>query len=100
MEGGYDGSSRDDHGEEDSVSDAERMMQLFERLPEAARGELIDFAEFLARKADPVAWALDTAPEDDEPLTDEDVAAIEAARASIAKNGTITQAQLDAELGL
>jgi hypothetical protein len=82
------------------MGEAERIMQLFERLPEAARGELIDFAEFLARKADPVAWALDNAPLDDEPLTAEEIAEIEAAKAEYAEKGGIPLEQIEAELGL
>lgn len=79
------------------MGEAERMMWLFERLPEEDRGELIQIAEFLARKADPVAWALDNAPEDDEPLTAEEIAAIDAAKA---EPGSIPWEQVKAELGL
>lgn len=83
------------------MGESERMMQLFERLPEAARGELIDFAEFLARKSDPVAWALDNAPIDDEPLTDEERAALAEADAEIAAGvATVPLDQVRAELGL
>ena len=82
------------------MSNAERMMQLFEKLPETARGELIDFAEFLAKKADPVAWAMDHAPEDDEPLTAEEIEEIEAAKAEYVEKGGIPLEQIEAELGL
>ncbi|MNY46090.1 hypothetical protein D3C86_1812370 [compost metagenome] len=61
--------------------DPAHLVELFQRLPDDDKGALIHMAEHLARKADPVAWALDNAPEDDEPLTAEDVAAIEAAKA-------------------
>lgn len=69
-------------------------------LPEEDRGEVIHLVEFLARKADPVAWALDNAPEDDEPLTAEEIAEIEAAKAEYSEVGGISQDQLKAELGL
>ena len=52
-----------------------------ERLP-AARGAL-------ARLTDPVLLAFLNAPEDDEPLTDEDIAAIEEGRADIAAGRTV-----------
>lgn len=63
------------------MGEAERLLSLFERLQDEDRGEVIHLAEFLARKADPVAWALDNAPLDDEPLTPEDEAAIAEAKA-------------------
>ena len=80
--------------------DSVHLVELFQRLPDDDKGALIHMAEHLAKKADPVAWSMDNAPEDDEPLTAEEAAAIEAALASIAREGTITQAELDAELGL
>ena len=84
-------------GEAEQVGhEAERMMWLFERLPEAARGEVLDFMEFLARKTDPVAWALDNAPIDDEPLTPQEEAAIAAAEA---EKGAIPLEKIEAELG-
>jgi hypothetical protein len=82
------------------MGEADRLVQLFERLPESARGELIDFAEFLARKADPVGWALDHAPIDDEPLSDEERAAIAESEADLAAGRTIPLEQIEAELGL
>ncbi|MBM3266860.1 MAG: DUF2281 domain-containing protein [Candidatus Sericytochromatia bacterium] len=33
------------------MSEVERLLSVFERLPEGARGEVIDFAEFLAQKS-------------------------------------------------
>lgn len=82
------------------MGEAERLMALFESLPEAARGEVLDFAEFLARKADPVAWALDNAPLDDEPVTPEDEAAIAEAEADIAAGRLTSAEEMRAEFGL
>jgi hypothetical protein len=80
--------------------DPAHLVELYQRLPEDDKGALIHMVEHLARKADPVAWALDNAPEDDEPLTDEEIAAIEAAKAEYAEKGGISHEQLRAELGL
>ena len=49
---------------------------------------------------DPVLFALATAPEDDEPLTDDDRAALAEADAETARHGTISQEGLIRELRL
>lgn len=77
--------------------DPTHLVELYRRLPDEDRGLVINLVEHLARKADPVAWTLDNAPLDDEALTAEDVAAIEAAKA---EEGTIPLEQIKAELGL
>ncbi len=61
-------------------------------LPEAARrlAELRD---------DPVLLALLTAPEDDEPETEEERAAVEEARQARAQGRVVADADLDRELG-
>lgn len=83
------------------MGEAERLLAIFERLPESARSELIDFAEFLARKADPVAWALDNAPIDDESVTDDERVALAEADAEIAAGVVpIPLEQVKRELGL
>lgn len=54
--------------------------------------------EALEQLADPVLMAFLNAPEDDEPLTDEDLAAIEEGRADIAAGRTVPLAEVLAEL--
>jgi hypothetical protein len=49
---------------------------------------------------DPVGLSLALAPIDDEPLTDEDVAAIREGEAAIARGEVISHAELKRELGL
>lgn len=61
-----------------------------ERLPAARKA--------LARLTDPVLLAFLNAPEDDEPLTDEDLAAIAEAEADIARGDTVPLADYLAEL--
>lgn len=80
--------------------DPSHLVELYQRLQEDDRGVVINLLEHLARKADPVAWALDNAPIDDEPLTAEESAEIEAAKAEYAEQGGISHEQLKAELGL
>lgn len=54
--------------------------------------------EALEQLADPVLMAFLNAPEDDEPLTDEDLAAIAEAKADIAAGRTVPLAEVLAEL--
>ena len=84
------------------MGEAERMdqahlIELYQRLPDEDRGVVINLLEHLAKKADPVAWSMDNAPEDDEPLTVEEIAEIEAAKA---EPGSISWEQVKAQLGL
>ena len=51
------------------------------------------------QRHDPVLFALVTAPEDDEPLTDDDRAALAEADDETARHGTITHGDLMRELG-
>lgn len=81
-----------------SMGDAERLLSLFDKLPPEDRGEVIHFAAFLARKADPVAWSMDHAPADDEPLSDDEIAEIEAAKAEYRAKGGRTLDQVAADL--
>lgn len=89
-----------DEGGKTNMGEVERLLSLFERLPEEDRGEIIHLVEFLARKADPVAWSMDNAPEDDEPVTAEEIAEIEAAKAEYAEKGGRTLDEVMVELGL
>ena len=52
-----------------------------------------------ALRDDPVLLALFTAPEDDEPETDEERAAVEEAREARAQGRVIADTDLDCELG-
>ncbi|HVC34566.1 MAG TPA: hypothetical protein VNL16_13735 [Chloroflexota bacterium] len=79
------------------ITSRERLHQLVDRLPadqlDAARRALDQVVA-----ADPVLHALLTAPEDDEPLTDADRAALEEARADIAAGRLIPHEQVKREL--
>jgi hypothetical protein len=54
---------------EADVVTKERLHELVDSLPDDA---LIDAEKYLSRLNDPVAWALEHAPEDDEPETPEE----------------------------
>ena len=74
---------------------------LVDWLPECAREEAHQFLLAQLKKHDPVAYAFFTAPEDDEPLTAEEIAEIDAALAEIEQGEPmIPDAALARELGL
>lgn len=80
----------------------ERLHQLVEELPEGratlaaerALTHLRDLAE------DPVLQTLMSAPLDDEPITDDEMAAIEEGLADLERGDVVTDEELRRELGL
>lgn len=71
--------------------------ELIERL---APSQIAALVRFLEAMADPVAGSLDNAPVDDEPLTQEEVREITAARASFDRGEGIPHEEVLAEFGL
>jgi hypothetical protein len=64
----------------------EKLHRLVDALPNAVLDEAEDFLQELQQRAtDPLLQALAAAPEDDEPETDEERAAVAEARAAIAR---------------
>lgn len=62
------------------MTEKERLHSLVEDLPEPEVHAALRFVEYLRQEAsDPVAEALQAAPLDDEPVTAEDLAELEAA---------------------
>lgn len=62
------------------MTDRERLHSLVDDLPEPEAHAALRFVEYLRQgSSDPVARALQEAPTDDEPLTAEDLAALEEA---------------------
>lgn len=62
------------------MTEKERLHNLVEALPDQEIHATLRFVEYLRREAsDPVARALQEAPYDDEPLTAEDLAELDAA---------------------
>lgn len=72
------------------------LHQLIDELPDAS---LPAVTSAIARAIhDPVAAILDNAPEDDEPVTDEDIAALEAAEREATRDGWIGLGEFRAEV--
>ena len=71
------------------------LHSILDAIPE---DRLSDAWAALEALADPVLLAFLTAPEDDEPLTPEDVAAIEEGKADIARGDVISYADVERRL--
>jgi len=67
---------------------------LVDELPEPELIAARRYLEYLRQSADPVRRALEAAPPDDEPLTDDDLAAIREARAERAEGETLSHDEL------
>ena len=72
---------------------------VLKRVPDDALEEArLRLASLLHQADDPLFYALANAPLDDEPLTDEDLAAIADAEAEIGRGDFITLDELDAHM--
>lgn len=78
----------------------ERLHKLIDRIPEGEVHAAERFLEYLSSVDDPVMRALMSAPEDDEPLTDEDREALEEGRRALAEGDVVSDEELRAELGI
>jgi len=78
----------------------ERLHRLIDQIPEGEVHAAQRFLEYLTTMDDPVLRALMNAPEDDEPLSDEDREALEEGRRALAEGDVVTDEELSAELGL
>ncbi|MGH2532918.1 MAG: hypothetical protein ACRDJW_11525 [Thermomicrobiales bacterium] len=78
----------------------ERVHQLIEELPESELPAVERFIEQRRATTDPFLRALANAPEDDEPLSPEDEAAIKEGLDAIAREEVISQDELRRALGL
>jgi hypothetical protein len=78
-----------------------RLHELVDALPESEVEEAKKFLECLVNKAcDPVLQAFLDAPEDDEPVTEEDLRDIEEGRKAIAEGKTESLEDVMREFGL
>ena len=75
----------------------ERVYELIERLPPAQLSAIVGLLEAML---DPVSRSLANAPLDDEPVSEEEVREIAAARASLDRGEGIPHEQVLAEMGL
>ena len=74
----------------------EQIHALIDALPDS---ELDVLDRFIKARSNPVLRALMDAPDDDEPLTEDDLAAIAQARAHRARGDIVRDKDLDRELG-
>lgn len=70
------------------MEDRHTLHTLVDELPEPELPAARRYLEYLRQTADPLRRALDAAPADDEPLTDDDLAAIREGHADRAKGET------------
>lgn len=81
------------------MTEKERLHSLVEELPDPEVHAALRFIEYLRREAsDPVARALQEAPYDDEPLTAEDLAELDAAERDRQKGRIISHDEARREL--
>ena len=75
----------------------ERVYELIERLPPAQLSAIVGLLEAML---DPISSSLANAPLDDEPVSEEEVREIAAARASLDRGEGIPHEQVLADMGL
>lgn len=81
------------------MTEKERLHSLVEELPEPEVHAALRFVEYLRQEAsDPVARALREAPYDDEPLTGEDLAELDAAERDRQEGRVVTHDEARREL--
>jgi predicted transcriptional regulator len=76
------------------MKDRETLHTLVDDLPEAELSAARRFLEYLRRQADPLRSILDAAPLDDEPVTDEDLAAIREGLAEKARGEVVSHEEV------
>ncbi len=81
-----------------TLGEKEHAHELIERLPVDRISTVVRFMEFML--LDPVSRSLAIAPIDDEPLTEEEVRAIEASKEWLRHNKGISHEEVLAEFGL
>ena len=77
-----------------------RLKELIDELPEGDLHAVKRYIQFLHYLDDPVAVSLAEAPLDDEPLTDEDIAALAEAREEMKAGNLTSHDEVMRELGL
>lgn len=87
------------------MSTKDELHRFIDTLPEGLVGEVLDFAQFVAKKAHAehiarVMAAMQALPEDDEPLTEEESRAIAEAEESARVHGTVSMEEIKAKYGL
>ncbi len=78
----------------------QRLHQLIDELPEEDIQAAQRYLESLSTHQDPLVRALESAPEDDEPLTDEEREAIDGAERAVAAGDLVPDTHVRAKIGL
>ncbi len=77
-----------------------RLHRLVDKLPEAEVHAAERYLEYLTEQADPLVTALSSAVEMEEPLTDDDRAALEEGRLALDAGDTVSDDELRTQLGI
>ena len=77
-----------------------RLHRLVDRLPEEEIHAAERYLKYLAEQGDPFLSALSSAAEVDDPLTDDDRAALAEGRLALAAGDTISDDELRSQLGM
>ena len=77
-----------------------RLHRLVDKLPEAEVHAAERYLEYLTEQADPLVTALSIAVEMEEPLTDDDRAALEEGRLALDAGDTVSDDELRTQLGI
>ncbi len=76
------------------MADRLSLHTLVDELPEAELPAAMRFLEYLRRQADPLRSPLEAAPVDDEPVTEEDLAAIREGLAEKARGEVVSHEEV------
>lgn len=76
------------------------LKRMIDGLPNSEIHAARRYLQFLSYHNDTLAWSLDHAPYDDEPITEEDWEAISEANEDIAAGRVVSHGQIKKELGL
>jgi len=76
------------------MENRQTLHTLVDELPEPELPAARRYLEYLRQTADPLRRALESAPVDDEPLTDDDRAAIRKGRKENAEGGTVSHDEI------
>ena len=76
------------------------LKRMIDGLPDSEIHAARRYLQFLSYHNDTLAWSLDHAPYDDEPITEEDGEAIREANEDIAAGRVVSHGQIKKELGL
>jgi hypothetical protein len=89
----------------ETMATRDELHRFIDSLPDGLVGEVLDFAQFVVKKAQSeqvarVMAAMEALPEDDEPLTDDELRTIAAAKESARAHGTISMEEMKQDYGL